>query len=68
MASSAFVDFSNTLKAPDYAIMGFTAGYRVNENIDLFVSGRNLLDEEYAATFSTIASPNPFNTSTFFQG
>ncbi|QPJ60925.1 MAG: TonB-dependent receptor [Candidatus Nitronauta litoralis] len=68
VASSAFVDFSNTLKAPDYAIMGFTAGYRVNENIDLFVSGRNLLDEEYAATFSTIASPNPFNTSTFFPG
>ena len=67
-ASSAFVDFTNLLQAPDYTILGFTAGYTVNENMDLFVSGRNMLDEEYVSTFSTINTPTPFNTSVFFPG
>ncbi|MGP0630798.1 TonB-dependent receptor family protein [Nitrospina sp. 32_T5] len=67
-ASSAYVDFSNRLKAPGYAILGFTAGYTVNKNIDVFANGRNLLDKNFISTFSTIATPTPFNQAAFYAG
>ncbi|WP_282010498.1 TonB-dependent receptor family protein [Nitrospina watsonii] len=67
-ASSAYVDFSNRLKAPGYAILGFTAGYTVNKSIDLFANGRNMLDKNFISTFSTIATPTAFNQAAFYPG
>ena len=56
VASSAQVDFSNTVKSPGYTILGFSAGYNLNQNISIFLDGRNLLDKNYIATFSTAVS------------
>jgi iron complex outermembrane receptor protein len=53
VASSAQVDFSNTVKTPGYAILGFTGGYDLNQDVSFFLDGRNLLDKNYIATFST---------------
>lgn len=53
VASSAEVDFSNTVQSPSYAILGLAAGYNLNQNVSLFLDGRNLLDRNYIATFST---------------
>ncbi len=53
VATSANVDFANTTKSPRYAILGFSAGYDLNEKISFFVDGRNILNENYIATFST---------------
>jgi len=56
VASSAQVDFSNTMQSPGYTILGFTAGYNLNQNVSFYLDGRNLLDKNYIATFSTAVS------------
>ena len=56
VARSAQVDFSNTVKSPGYAILGFTGGYNFNQNVSFFLDGRNMLSKNYIATFSTSVS------------
>ena len=53
VASGAQVDFSNTVQSPGYTILGFMGGYTLNQNVSFFLDGRNLLDKNYIATFST---------------
>lgn len=65
IASAADVDFSNTLEAPSYEIIGVGAGYDITPKISLFVDGRNLLDEEYISTFSTTVNATG-NTNVFY--
>lgn len=67
LASSADVDFANTLKAPGYGILGAQAGFAVSDTIDLFFEGRNLLDRAFVSTFSTIVDSSG-NTSVFYPG
>jgi iron complex outermembrane receptor protein len=61
------VDFSNTLEAPGYVLLGLGAGYNINDDINVYVDGRNLLDKEHIATFSTIVDTSA-NTSVFYPG
>ena len=56
VASNAQVDFSNNVQSPGYTILGFTAGYNLRQNVSLYFDGRNLLDKNYIATFSTAVS------------
>lgn len=65
VASSAQVDFSNTVKSPGYTILGFTSGYTLNQNVSFFLDGRNLLDKNYIATFSTAVKGA---TNVFYPG
>jgi len=65
VASNAQVDFSNTVKSPGYAILGFTSGYTLNQNVSFFLDGRNLLDKNYIATFSTAVKGA---TNVFYPG
>ncbi len=67
VVSEADVDFSNTFSAPGYALMGFGAGYEVNPNFSLFVTGRNLLDTEYISNFSTAVTATPAS-ALFYPG
>jgi len=66
-ASKADVDFANTLDAPGYGIIGLTAGMDVTDTVSVYVNGRNLLDQEYISTFSTIVN-TAGNTSVFYPG
>ena len=66
-ASSAQVDFYNTLQSPGYAILGFTAGYTLNQKVSFFLDGRNLLDKNYIATFSTAVSGSA-SSNVFYPG
>lgn len=66
-ASGADVDFTNTLKTPSYGLVGMNAGYKVNKNLELFLDARNLTDEEYISTFSTITN-TAGNTFVFHPG
>lgn len=59
MASEVDVDFTNTFSAPGYAIMGFGAGYDVNKDVSLFISGHNLFDKAYISNFSTAVNATP---------
>lgn len=48
-ASSPWVDFKNTTRAPSYAILNLGAGWTVNDKVSVFVDGRNLTDEDYVS-------------------
>jgi iron complex outermembrane receptor protein len=48
-ASDIWVDFSNTAKAPAYAIWNLNLGWAVNERVSLFVDARNLADKAYVS-------------------
>lgn len=66
-AGEADVDFKNTIKTPSYGLIGMNAGYKVNNNMELFFDARNLTDEKYISTFSTIIDDTG-NTSVFHPG
>lgn len=67
LASKADVDFANTFTSPGYGIIGANAGYKLTQDVSLYVDGRNLMDKEYAATFSTIVN-QAGNTNVFHPG
>jgi iron complex outermembrane receptor protein len=67
LASAADVDFSNTLKAPGYGVLGINAGYGICDDVDLFFEGRNLLNKGFVSTFSTIVNSSG-NTAVFYPG
>ena len=47
-AGDFYADHMNTVKAPTYTAVGFSAGYRLNERTEIFASGENLTDVDYA--------------------
>lgn len=66
-ASSANVDFANTVESGGYAIFGIGSGYDLNKNFSFFVDARNLLNRKYIATFSTTVNSSG-NTNVFHPG
>ena len=42
-----FGDHENEFSVPSYTVVGFSAGKRLNDNTEIFVSGENLTDEAY---------------------
>lgn len=67
LASRADVDFANNFEAPGYGVVGLNAEYKVNENVNLYLDARNLLDQEYVSTFSAIVN-TAGNTAVFYPG
>lgn len=55
-AGDFFADHENDVAAPTYTLVGFSAGYRMNENLELFASGENLTDRKYAAAVTPVLS------------
>ncbi|EAR20290.1 TonB-dependent receptor domain-containing protein [Nitrococcus mobilis] len=76
VASKNFVDFTNTLAANSYALLGARIGWDNGKNLKVFVDGRNLTDEHYAASVFVTgdaggqdrASFNPGPTRMIFGG
>ncbi|MDP3334254.1 MAG: TonB-dependent receptor [Methylococcaceae bacterium] len=50
IVSSNWTDFANTLSAKPYALLGVRAGWDDGKHWKLFIDGRNLTDEHYAAS------------------
>jgi iron complex outermembrane receptor protein len=65
----AWADYANTLKAPGFALVNLSAGYRI-EPASLFIDLRNLTDERYVAEFAamTDAGRPGVNAEVFFPG
>ena len=49
----AWTDYSNTTRAPGYAIFGVKAGYSLNDRIELFFSAENITNKRYISNIST---------------
>jgi len=47
--SGVWVDFTNTAKAPGYAVFNLNAGWTLNQKLTLFVDVRNLADKTYVS-------------------
>jgi iron complex outermembrane receptor protein len=54
-----YVDNANSVKTETYALLGFRAGWDVDEHVSLFLDGRNLLDRKYTASASVAAVATP---------
>lgn len=68
VASTSWVDHSNTLAADAYVILGFKAGYRpAGKGWSVFAEARNLTDERYAATTDAVRLA-PANYAGFLPG
>lgn len=50
----AWADYSNTVRAPGYALLGVTAGMTISEGLDLFVDARNLTGKKAVGDISAV--------------
>jgi len=66
-ASAIWVDYRNTAKAPAYAVLGLNAGWRVNDQVSLFVDARNLADKAYASNVQAAILATPA-TAAYWPG
>lgn len=66
--SQPYVDYANTMKAPDYALLGLTAGFDVRDGLSVYVDARNLTDERYVGEFSAVTDARTASTAVFFPG
>ncbi|MFK4059246.1 TonB-dependent receptor family protein [Brevundimonas sp. NPDC046655] len=66
--SSPYVDYANTMKAPDYALLGLTSGFDIAPNASVYVDARNLTDERYVGEFSAVTDARSASTAVFFPG
>ena len=66
--SDIWADYANTLKAPSYAILGLSAGWKLPRGVNLYVDARNLTDKRYVSNVSAITDARLVSTAVFFPG
>jgi len=66
--SSPYVDYANTMKAPDYAVLGLTGGFNINARTSVYIDARNLTDKRYVGEFSAVTDASKAQTGVFFPG
>lgn len=62
------VDHANSWFTESYTLLGLKGGYRTGHGLSFFIEGRNLTDEDYAATTGVIANANGQDTAQFLPG
>lgn len=67
-ASSAYVDFANTLKAKAYAVLGTRLGYQSAAGWSAFFEGVNLTNKAYANRISPTADAFGLDMRRFYPG
>ncbi len=55
-AGAYYADHENEVSAPGYTVVGFSAGYRMGDNLEIYASGENLTDEAYAGGLTPVLS------------
>ncbi len=63
-----FADHENTVSVQSHALVGFSAGWRMNDNLEFFASGENILDENYAAGITPVLSQAAQNGRIYTPG
>lgn len=66
--SSPYVDYANTMKAPDYAVLGLTGGFSINARTSVYIDARNLTDKRYVGEFSAVTDASKAQTGVFYPG
>lgn len=55
----AWVDYTNTTRAPDYALLGLTGGATVAKGVDIFIDARNLTGKKTVGDISAVITAAP---------
>lgn len=55
----AWVDYTNSTRAPGYAMLGLTGGATVAEGVDIFIDARNLTGKKAVGDISAVISATP---------
>lgn len=63
-----WVDYANTLKSPDYAILHFNAGLDLKNGVSLFLDARNLTGRRYISTVNAVTDARVATTAVFVPG
>jgi iron complex outermembrane receptor protein len=58
-ASDIWVDFSNTTRAPSYAVWSLNAGWKLSDQLTVFIDARNLADKAYVANVQPAITAAP---------
>lgn len=66
--SDIWADYANTLKAPSYAVIGLSAGWKLPHGVNLYLDARNLSDKRYVSNVSAITNASLVSTAVFFTG
>ncbi len=65
---SYFADHENTASVPTDPVVGFSAGYRLSDQIEVFASGENLFDTAYVAGVAPVLTLDPDANRIFTPG
>lgn len=63
-----FADHVNEVPVPTGAVVGFSAGMTLNDQIEIYASGENITDRAYAAGVTPVFSQNLDNARIFTPG
>ena len=66
-ASDIWVDYRNTTRAPSYAVANFNAGWRVSDQVSVYLDARNLFDTAYASNVQAAIQAGPA-TAAYWPG
>ncbi|NNE42184.1 MAG: TonB-dependent receptor [Marinicaulis sp.] len=71
-----YADHENVVSVPTYAVFGVTAGFALNDQIEVFAVGENITDQDYVAGVTPVLSQTtsggriytPGNPATIYGG
>lgn len=61
-----YVDSKNSIKTPNYFVVGINAGYDINQNIALYIDGKNLLNKKYSPTADVLSTATNSNPAVYY--
>lgn len=67
-AGDYFADHENEVSAPTYTLVGFSAGMRMSDHAELYLSGENITDVNYAAGLTPVLEQNVQDGRIFSPG
>ena len=71
-----FIDANNSVKSPNYWVLGLNTGFDFNKKFSVYLDGRNLLNKNYSPTTNVLSNSTnvdpavyyPANGRSFFAG
>lgn len=63
-----FIDSANSVKSPNYWLLGINSGVNLNKNLMFFLDARNLLNRVYSPTADVLSTAPNSNPAVYYPG
>ncbi len=63
-----FIDSANSVKNPNYWLLGINSGVNINKNLMFFLDARNLLNRVYSPTADVLSTAPNSNPAVYYPG